>query len=119
MPRLDHVNVLARDGAAMVAFFTAVLDAREGPRPAFDFPGHWLYIDGIPAIHVNYRDAAADPGPGCVDHIAFGVFEHAALAARLAASGYRHEQGSGIPGGVGQFFVHGPEGIKVELQYYR
>lgn len=118
MPRLDHVNILARDGAAMVAFFTAVLDAREGFRPAFGFPGHWLYLDGIPAIHVNYRDAP-DPGPSFVDHIAFGVFDLDPLEARLKASGYRYERGNGIPGGVGQFFVYGPEGVKIELQYYR
>lgn len=118
MPRLDHVNVLACDGRAMVEFFTAVLDAREGFRPAFNFPGHWLYLDGIPAIHVNYRDMA-DPGPSFVDHIAFGVFDFEPLEARVKASGYRYELGNGIPGGVGQFFVYGPESVKIELQFYR
>ena len=118
MPRLDHVNILARDGKAMVAFLTAVLDAREGFRPAFNLPGHWLYLDGIPAIHVNYL-GTDEPGRGFVDHVAFGVFDLALLEARLEASGYRYEKGDGIPGGVGQFFVHGPEGVKIELQYYR
>jgi catechol 2,3-dioxygenase-like lactoylglutathione lyase family enzyme len=118
MPRLDHVNILARDGKAMVAFLTTVLDAREGFRPAFNLPGHWLYLDGIPAIHVNYRESA-DPTPGFVDHIAFGVFDAEPLEARIKASGYRYEKGDGIPGGVGQFFVFGPEGVKIELQHYR
>ena len=118
MPRLDHVNILARDAKAMVAFLTTVLDAREGFRPAFNLPGHWLYLDGIPAIHVNYRDST-DPAPGFVDHIAFGVFEIEPLEARIKASGYRYEKGDGIPNSVGQYFVHGPEGVKIELQYYR
>lgn len=119
MARLDHINVIARDGAAMVDFFVKTLGAREGFRPAFSIPGHWLYLDGIPAIHVNVIDAEPPRAPGLIDHFAFGVFEEPELAARLASSGYRYERGDGIPGGVGQFFVYGPEAIKIELQYYR
>ena len=64
MPSLDHVNIHTRDAAATISFLKAVLNAEEGFRPPFDVPGHWLYIDGHPAIHLNVveRDLLAEDG---------------------------------------------------------
>ena len=118
MPKLDHVNIEARDGAGMVRFLEAVLGAADGPRPPFPFPGHWLYLDGVPVIHVNYSSRADDFPRGMIDHFAFGLFDYGPTLARVEASGYRFEH-AGIPGGVGQIFVFGPEGVKIELQYER
>ncbi|HHY51170.1 MAG TPA: glyoxalase [Alphaproteobacteria bacterium] len=117
MPRLDHINIHARDVAAMAAFLEAIVGAKPGFRPPFEHPGHWLYLDGLPAIHLDHARGDEHPG-GVVDHLAFGVYDYEPLIARVKASGYPYQL-AGIPGGVGQVFVTGPEGIRIELQYHR
>ena len=119
MPRLDHINIHARDGKAMVKFLETMLGAKEGFRPPFKHGGHWLYLDGEPAIHIDLVEKDGDIPPGIVNHLAFGVYDYPALLARVEASGFPFEH-AGIPGTpIGQIFVTGPEGLRVELQYHR
>lgn len=119
MPHLDHVNITVADGSRMVRFLEQVLGAAEGPRPPFDFPGHWLYLDGKPVVHLAVVERAADFPEGMVNHIAFGVYEFETAKARAEASGYPWKL-AGIPGTpIGQIFVTGPEGLVVEIQYRR
>jgi catechol 2,3-dioxygenase-like lactoylglutathione lyase family enzyme len=119
MPRLDHINIHVRDGKAMVAFLEAVLDVREGFRPPFRHPGHWLYADGLPSIHIDLVERDADFPQGIVNHLAFGLYDYEAVLARVEASGFPFEH-AGIPGTpIGQIFVIGPEGIRLEIQYRR
>jgi len=119
MPKLDHINIHVVDGPRMVRFLEAVLDAREGTRPPFDFPGHWVYVGDEPAIHLTVVERAADFPPGIVNHVAFGVYDFEEAKARIESTGYPYRL-TGIPGtGIGQFFVEGPEGILVEVQYRR
>jgi catechol 2,3-dioxygenase-like lactoylglutathione lyase family enzyme len=47
---LDHYNVSTRKFHETVQFYQDVLGFVNGPRPAFNFPGAWLY----------------SLGPGCV-----------------------------------------------------
>ena len=118
MPRLDHIHIHAREPRAMIAFLESIVGAREGFRPPFPNPGHWLYVDGLPAIHIDHITREDDFPTGLYNHVAFGVYDYEPLLERVKASGFRHEM-AGIPGGVGQIFVYGPEGVKVELQYHR
>jgi hypothetical protein len=53
-----------------------------------------------------------------INHVAFGIEDLEPLRARVEAAGYPFKL-AGIPGGVGQIFVDGPEGLRVELQYRR
>lgn len=116
MLHIDHVNIHARDPQAVVDFLAAVLGAVEGERPPFKHPGHWVYLEGKPLFHIDH--ARGDEARGLIDHIAIGVFDHGELVARLDAAGLAYHT-AGIPGGVGQLFVEGPEGLKLELQYGR
>ncbi len=119
MPKLDHVNIEARDGPRMVAFLEKILDATDGPRPPFDFPGNWIYVDGQPAIHLNIVERGEDFPQGIVNHVAFGVYDFETAEARIKAAGYPYKI-TGIPAtGIGQFFVTGPEGVRVEVQFKR
>lgn len=119
MPQLDHVNIHVVDGPRMVRFLEQVLEAREGFRPPFDFPGHWVYLDGKPVIHLSIVERPADFPEGMVNHVAFGVYEFDEARARVEASGYPWKL-AGIPGTpIGQIFVTGPEGLLVEIQYRR
>lgn len=118
MPTIDHVNVQARDMPAMIAFFQTVLGAEEGFRPPFPHPGHWLYLDGQPVLHLDFPARDDDFPQGLINHIAFGIYDLEPLRQRIEAAGYPHDY-AGIPGGVGQIFVRGPEGIRIEVQYHR
>lgn len=119
MPKLDHINIQVRDGGRMVAFLEQVLAAKEGFRPPFGRPGHWVYVDDVPAIHIDVVERDADFGAGIVNHAAFGVYDHDDALKRIEASGYPYRV-TGIPGtAIGQFFVNGPEGLLVEVQFGR
>ena len=119
MPHLDHVNITVTDGPRMVRFLEQVLEATEGPRPPFDFPGHWIYLEDRPVIHLGVVQRSGDYPEGMVNHIAFGVYEFQEAKARVEASGYPWKL-AGIPGTpIGQIFVTGPEGLVVEIQYLR
>lgn len=116
---IDHVNIHARDPKAVVAFLEAITGATEGERPPFEHPGHWVYLDGRPIFHIDHvRDGEQAGGHGPFDHIAIGVFDYEPLRARVEAAGFPFKL-AGIPGGVGQIFVEGPDGLKIELQFRR
>jgi len=119
MPKLDHINIHVVDGPRMVRFFADVIGAEEGFRPPFDLPGHWIYVDGAPAIHLSIVNRTEDFPQGMINHIAFGVYDYESIKVRLEASGYPWRL-AGIPDTeIGQFFVTGPEGLYLEVQYRR
>lgn len=117
MIELDHINVVATDLEAVRDFLLDVLvELEEGYRPPFDFAGYWLYLDRRPIIHIKQRSVGAGHGGGWVDHLAFSPFDFHAEKRRLDELGYVYDEGE-IPGeGIQQLFVHGPEGLKIELQ---
>jgi len=113
--RLDHVNIHCHDHEAVRDFLVALLGLTVGPRPPFTVPGYWLYLDGQAVIHTWPRSSG--PGAGWVDHVAFGPCgDPDARRAELQRLGYPFSE-TGLPGtDVVQFFVSGPEGIRIELQ---
>ena len=117
MPRLDHVNILTRDAEAMIGFLEAVLQVKEGYRPPFSNPGHWLYFDDQPAIHLDRVTADGDFPAGLYNHVAFSFYDFEPAMERIKASGYRYECRQIPDTTIGQIFVYGPEGLKIELQY--
>ena len=62
--RMDHFTILTTNAEKTVAFYNDILGFTSGPRPAFSFPGAWLYNDGKAVLHVvrkirPFRKAAA------------------------------------------------------------
>ncbi len=89
MTTLDHVTIRSSSLAATRSFFVELFDLREGPRPQAisRIPGHWLYADGRPIVHIiagggvsGMRAIAAD----AIDHVAFRRDDIADFKARLA-----------------------------------
>jgi catechol 2,3-dioxygenase-like lactoylglutathione lyase family enzyme len=77
--RLEHLLVLTDDLEATRAFYCDALGLQVGERPPLEFPGYWLYLEGIPCVHVAER-AAYDAhaarlglrvGAAPLDHVAF------------------------------------------------
>jgi catechol 2,3-dioxygenase-like lactoylglutathione lyase family enzyme len=120
---LDHVLFLTDDIEKTKAFYCDVLGFVDGDRPALPFPGYWLYVDDIAAIHVADRRAyeahAADMGlastGASIDHAAFAAEGYEELAARLGAAGVEFVANE-VPGaGMRQVFLSDPNGTRIEL----
>jgi catechol 2,3-dioxygenase-like lactoylglutathione lyase family enzyme len=123
--RLEHVLVLTDDLEATKAFYCDVLGFEAGERPQVPFPGYWLYLDGVPCLHIADRAAyvvhAEELGlgrvEGPIDHLAFVAGSREALLARLEAAGVRAVPNDAPVAGVGvrQLFLEDPNGVRIEL----
>jgi catechol 2,3-dioxygenase-like lactoylglutathione lyase family enzyme len=119
---LDHLLVLTDDIDATRDFWCDALGLEVGDRPALEFPGYWLYAGGVPCVHIAERSAyvahsgrigiPATTGP--VEHVAFVANDVAAVSERLRRSGVPAAQNE-VPGVMRQFFVHDPNGVKIEI----
>ncbi len=118
---LDHVNIVTADLAASTAFYREVLGLAEGPRPAFPFPGAWLYCGERPVVHLMVRGTASGGGgdTGAIDHVAFEAEDFDGFRQRLEARGIAHETRI-VPGGaMRQIFLFDPDGVRIELNFRR
>ncbi len=93
-----------------------------GNRPPFEFSGYWLYLDGVPCVHVADRDeyeaqtARLGLGVGpAVDHVAFSGADYDELAARLEAAGIDAVANVVAGGSLRQLYVTDPNGVRIEL----
>lgn len=119
--RMDHFTILTTNTADTVAFYHDILGFTSGPRPAFSFPGAWLYHDGRPILHVAERGGAIPQGGGVLDHMAFWGTDVSAFLAKLKARGVKHDlrqlPQSGHAAGVWQLFFFDPNGARVEIDF--
>jgi catechol 2,3-dioxygenase-like lactoylglutathione lyase family enzyme len=130
---LDHYTIAARDLDRSVAFYETALGLERGPRPAFDFPGAWLYAGDHPVVHLFVADAPGESSPdapgeagtdapgeantGALDHIAFRAEGLAATRERLDALGIVYRQQT-VPGTtLHQVFITDPDGLRIELNF--
>lgn len=118
---LDHMTIRCRPSQveAMVAFYRAALGLEAGPRPGFDFPGAWLYLNDRPVVHVAARlpEDGPAPGPGPIDHVSFRARGLDAARARLREAGLAFDEAP-VPGfPLHQLFLRDPAGAKVELTF--
>lgn len=116
--RLDHINVRTDDLASVKQAFTDILGLTEGERPPFPNPGHWLYGEGRPIVHLSGTDAPSSGlSTGALDHIAFHDDDFDGLIARLDDAGIDYESRT-VPGsGARQVFFHIPCGIRIEVGF--
>jgi len=122
---LDHmtINCGVGDLARVRDFYVAALGLEEGRRPDFPFPGHWLYLNGRPVVHLAGRTSLADgtmgPARGSAgfDHVSFTAAGLEAARERLAGAGIAFEEAP-VPGfPLHQFFLTDPLGQKIELTF--
>ena len=117
------------------AFYREVLGLRVGPRPAFDFPGAWLYAGDEPIIHLaatrrqaasgkepNSSSPAVSPGAavstGAIDHFALRVAGRLdEWRDRLGARGITFSEAPVPEFLLYQFFLHDPLGVRIELNF--
>lgn len=126
--RLEHIDHFTLRVAAarlpeLLDFYTRVLGLREGDRPAFDFPGHWLYAKGQALVHLAGNEPAGEPA--APDALPTGKFNHVSLRATGLKATREHLQAQGmdwreapVPGApLHQIFLLDPVGLKIELTF--
>jgi catechol 2,3-dioxygenase-like lactoylglutathione lyase family enzyme len=124
---LEHVTIRCADLKATRDFYVELVGLREGARPDFPFRGHWLYLGGIPVVHlVDASDkgcawggepGAAQGDTGAFDHVAFKGDDFAAMRAQLVERGVAFRERV-VPGGaLSQIFVRDPDGVLVEINF--
>lgn len=119
--RLDHFTLRVEPGAlpALCSFYVEVLGLREGERPDFAFPGHWLYADGKAVVHLaglGRADASAG-ATGRLDHISMAASGLETTRAHLGRLGVKWREAP-VPGtALHQIFLHDPCGLMLELTF--
>jgi len=115
--RMDHFTVLSADLAKTREFY-ARLGLTDGPRPAFKFPGLWLYSGEHPILHVIAAETMPKPPDGAIDHIAFCAKNLVATKAMLESGGVACKlMRLPAPYDVWQLFFRDPFGAMVELDF--
>jgi len=122
---IDHFTLRVAPQAlpALRDFYTRVLPLREGARPDFPFPGHWLYAGDSAVVHLagnepaGEADAVAALPTGKLNHISLRARGLKAMRDHLAAQGVAWQEAPvpGVP--LHQIFLRDPAGLKVELTF--
>lgn len=134
--RLAHYTVRTRNLPAALAFYVGVLGLREGARPSFDFPGHWLYLgadessfgvvhlvgidDSNPQgleTYLGGRSVADGGGAGPLDHVAFFATGRAAWLEALERKKTPYRERVVPVMGLHQVFLEDPDGITIEMNF--
>lgn len=129
LDRLDHYFVYASNLDDSRRFYGEVLGLEDGPRPDFNFPGHWFYLEGRAVVHVGnaeFEGGYVEPGEerqitggtGPVDHIAFRGRDIDAFIERFESRGLRFERREIPDFELSQLFVRDPDGVTIELNFF-
>jgi catechol 2,3-dioxygenase-like lactoylglutathione lyase family enzyme len=127
LTRMEHLLVLTDDIEGTKDFYCRALGLEVGERPSLEFPGHWLYVEGVPCIHVADREAYAahservgvPASQAPVDHVAFNESDYEEAVARLEREGVEAKRNT-VPGaGLRQLFLEDPNGLKIEINVMR
>jgi catechol 2,3-dioxygenase-like lactoylglutathione lyase family enzyme len=141
MTKLDHCNIRTFDLDGTIAFYTDIVDLKDGDFPGTRSMGAWLYdASDRPILHIIAIDPK-DPeaalgrvrdrlgklagnlelsslnGGGAIDHIAFECDDYDAMRAKLTARGLPFTS-SDVPSiNLRQLFVNDPNGVTLELNF--
>ena len=126
---LEHVTIRCAQLQRTRDFYVDLMGLTDGERPNFPFRGHWLYLGGIPVVHlVEATDTAGawgrdivipnpEEGTGSFDHVAFKGDDFQAMRTKLQTAGLTFKERV-VPGGrLSQLFVPDPEGVLVEINF--
>src|ERR1700710_2910658 len=121
---LEHYTIRCASLERSCDFYRDVLGLAVGDRPNFPFKGYWMYLGGVPIVHlVDRAESDARDGPhvgidtAAFDHIAFRGIDIEATRATLLAHNLKFRE-AGIPGGrLQQIFAPDPDGILFELNF--
>jgi catechol 2,3-dioxygenase-like lactoylglutathione lyase family enzyme len=115
---LDHVTLRTHDLEGTRAFLEDVLDLRPGYRPAFSFPGYWLYADNEPVVHlIPGHGGPVDRAGETIDHVGFRLTDHNGMRRKLDGLGVSYSRMELPELGERRLFIRTPTGILLELVF--
>src|SRR5260370_2510029 len=91
--KLDHVTIRTRDLQATRSFLLSVFDREEGERPLAvqRIPGHWLYSEGRPLVHIiGSQGYGIDRAAEAIDHVGLRMEGYAEFRRKLEHLGIRY-----------------------------
>jgi catechol 2,3-dioxygenase-like lactoylglutathione lyase family enzyme len=116
--KIDHVTLRTADLEGTRRFMETVLDLEAGERPAFPFPGYWLYRNGEPVVHLIPGGGLPVGGEAeAIDHVGFRLEDYEGFRAKLDRLSI-HCSTMDLPElGERRLFVRTPGGILLELVF--
>ncbi|MGV1793949.1 glyoxalase [Rhizobium lusitanum] len=115
---LDHVTLRTRDLEATRTFFETLLDLKVGYRPAFSFPGYWLYAGSEPIVHlIPARGGPVKRDGEAIDHVAFRLDDYEGMLGKVEALRIPHSLMNLPELGERRIFVQTPTDILLELVF--
>jgi hypothetical protein len=101
-----------------VSFYVGIVGLTDGPRPALNHPGHWLYSAGHPLVHLNaLLEATAPAGSAAIDHISFRAHGLVQTREFLGRSNIPFDEAPLTCTSLQQLFVRDPCDVKIELTF--
>jgi catechol 2,3-dioxygenase-like lactoylglutathione lyase family enzyme len=115
---LDHVTLRTKDPEGAKGLFETVLGLKVGYRPAFAFPGYWLYAGGRPIVHLIPGQAGpvGRTGEG-IDHVAFRLNDYEGMRRKLGRLSIPYSQMDLPELGERRLFIRTPAAILLELVF--
>ena len=141
MTKLDHCNIRTFDLDATIAFYTDIVELKDGAFPGTRAMGAWLYdASDRPILHLiaidpndpeaslgrvrdrlgvlgGDLDLESRSGTGVIDHIAFECDDYDMMKAKLEARGLVYTANDVPMIKLRQLFVNDPNGVTLELNF--
>jgi catechol 2,3-dioxygenase-like lactoylglutathione lyase family enzyme len=118
--KLDHVTIRTRDLQATRSFFLTAFDLKEGERPLAirRIPGHWLYSEGHPLVHIiGSQGSGFDRSAEAIDHVGLRLEGYAEFRSKLDQLGIHYSTMDLADIGERRLFFRAPGGPLLEAVF--
>ena len=117
---LDHITIRTRDLPATRNFFLNVFGLEEGERPLAirRIPGHWLYSEGRPFIHIIGSQEYGIGRPAeAIDHVGLRLEGYTDFRKKLDRLGIQYSPMDLADIQERRLFFHAPGGPLLEAAF--
>ena len=115
--QLDHVNIQTNDMEILTRFYEEMLGLKRGWRPAFQFPGTWIYCGEQPLVHIRQVEGIQRQERPQINHFAFLATDLPGFLERIKSAALSHDIRVIPDSGQTQVFLHDPDGNLIEMQF--